>query len=800
MVYDPDLQAVSLYWKKRTNKGAWDAAWTTTAWDDSSGTIGASTILRWTENIGLIGKHTVGFKAQMTYVNPDDTSVLIQEVKDHTFDADRIAEVTSLSVVPSSAGNMEGEAIADEDATLIYVRVAASSNVGTPSSSAGAYHAVINDRQGHWFTPSPFIIAPGNPGWASAVAQDSCGGMGPVFGPVKGIRPDERTLSWELNPSQPDSTGVAEVRVHDSLKQLTGIDFQISSGIASLSTTWSTGWTASSGTVGVSTQVTRWLNVPLLEKHTVAFKAHITWTNQSTEVQQDIKSHTFDANRIANVGPPVVGFTTGWFIQATVAADEDSTDVFMTAGASSGLANPTTGSYALGGVSGVIVSTETVPDGAMAWVKVVAADSCSALGPIRIGSRERGSISNGIADMLGPPGISYTSSGALVAAVAADTETATIYITASDSSGLLDPTVAVNDGSLAAQAGVIQSTQIVAYGAEGWCKAVGANSTGGLGPVVQNVRERGLGNEDLAWELNPSNDASTAVAEAVVHDSDLVATSLKFITKAGAAAWSTVEAAWSTAWDSFTGTLGASTTITAVERISLLAKHGVALKARLQWTGPGGGTLTDIKSVAWDALQIAELTGPPVISFSTGNLALVTMNADPDSTQIYLNVSDTSGLAAPSSASAGYTLAARSGTVASTHSFALGETCFVKAAAAGSDGVAGPVAAAERWREVTPKITDASVFIFDSTTYDQYTTSWTVNAAVTTAMALDIDLFREGVWQALDAANDPTLGTSTYNFSPGDGNTNNHHAVLMLKTSSGGIIQTVQTPQEPSAV
>jgi hypothetical protein len=286
----------------------------------------------------------------------------------------------------------------------------------------------------------------------------------------------------------------------------------------------------------------------------------------------------------------------------------------------------------------------------------------------------------------------------------------------------------------------------------------------------------------------------------VVHDTNLVATALEFVVKVGAAGWSTVEAAWSTAWDSFTGTLGASTTVSAIENTALQPKHGIALKARLQWTAPGGATLSDIKSVAWDALNIPELTGAPVISFTTGDLARVGLNADPDSTQIYLNVSDTSGLANPSSAAQDYTLAARSGTVLTTESFALGETCYVKAAAADGDGVSGPVVAAERWRDTAPRMLSASLFVEDTTTVDAYTTTWTVNAAVTTAMTVDIDLFREGVWQIADDNNDPTLGTSTRNFTPGDGQADRHHAVVQLNTSSGGLIQTITTKQMLSAL
>lgn len=89
--------------------------------------------------------------------------------------------------------------------------------------------------------------------------------------------------------------------------------------------------------------------------------------------------------------------------------------------------------------------------------------------------------------------ISFDANGQVVASVAGDYDTTNLYVKVGDGSAPADPTVASNDGTVAARFGTIATTVKVTTGNDGYVKVVGANVFGSLGEVRTFRAARRLG-------------------------------------------------------------------------------------------------------------------------------------------------------------------------------------------------------------------------------------------------------------------------------------------------------------------
>jgi len=389
-------------------------------------------------------------------------------------------------------------------------------------------------------------------------------------------------------------------------------------------------------------------------------------------------------------------------------------------------------------------------------------------------------------------GVSYNSSNYVVVSVAGDEDCDDIYITVGVGSTPSDPTSGSNHGSVASNNGIITSSITASMGATVNVKARGYNSGGDPGPVKTARFVRGhSGNQPYYAVTTPSQTGSTGEWQIDVSDPTGVVTNMQQRYKAGTAAWSS----WSsTGWDDSSGNYGDST-VMRQKNVSLTSKHTSSVEIKVYYDDANGTSRSEVYGWTFDADEIAEVTNCS-LSFDSSDYIVVTASGDEDTASLHFRVTgngstpgDPDGTGSDSGSISG-----RSGTDTTSVTCATGATAKIKIR--GYNGSAlGPIFSYEVVREnVPPALSGVTLFVEDTGTNNIYTVGWNRNSGVSDITHdVDIDFYENNVYvgssTSITPSDDGKVWTDT---GAGDGGSDKHYAVVMLRSSSG-ILQSLIT-------
>ena len=133
------------------------------------------------------------------------------------------------------------------------------------------------------------------------------------------------------DPDQSGSTGSLDITIEDPELKITAIEQQQKSDSGGYGGTWLTGWDRSTGTIGVSTTLTRGEDISLVGKHNASIKVRVTFTDSQSVSRQWQFVHTFDADDIAEITGLGIGFDDAGLIIINWKGDEDWTTGYVKA-------------------------------------------------------------------------------------------------------------------------------------------------------------------------------------------------------------------------------------------------------------------------------------------------------------------------------------------------------------------------------------------------------------------------------------------------------------------------------------
>ena len=198
------------------------------------------------------------------------------------------------------------------------------------------------------------------------------------------------------DPDQSGSTGLLDITIEDPELKITAIEQQQKSDSGGYGGTWLTGWDRSTGTIGVSTTLTRGEDISLIGKHNASIKVRVIFKDPNDVSQTWQFVHTFDADDIAELTGLEIGFDDEGKIRINWKGDEDWTTGYVTARGGSAPSDPTpstnhgdlvgrTGSLVLDGTGST--TRRTAAMGEEVFVKVLPESGGTVVGPFK---RRRG--------------------------------------------------------------------------------------------------------------------------------------------------------------------------------------------------------------------------------------------------------------------------------------------------------------------------------------------------------------------------------------------------------------------------
>ena len=198
------------------------------------------------------------------------------------------------------------------------------------------------------------------------------------------------------DPDQSGSTGSLDITIEDPELKITAIEQQQKSDSGGYGGTWLTGWDRSTGTIGVSTTLTRGEDITLIGKHNASIKVRVIFKDPNDVSRTWQFVHTFDADDIAELTGLEIGFDDEGKIRINWKGDEDWTTGYVTALGGSAPSDPTpstnhgdlvgrTGSLVLDGTGST--TRRTAAMGEEVFVKVLPESGGTVVGPFK---RRRG--------------------------------------------------------------------------------------------------------------------------------------------------------------------------------------------------------------------------------------------------------------------------------------------------------------------------------------------------------------------------------------------------------------------------
>lgn len=191
-VEDPDSRVTVVKFKSKSGAGDLDASNP----DDGSWTTDAAPYSH-TETIAA--KHGAVIAWAVGYNDENDTLVYLQGT--HTFDADDIAEATSVEVSFSTTGTIVASPTGDEDCAQIHITASGTSTPADPTAS----DPFVSGRSG--VLDTGVTCAPGATATVKARGRNSSGVFGPaqVSSAVRGIGPvNNKTVRIAAAAFRPD--------------------------------------------------------------------------------------------------------------------------------------------------------------------------------------------------------------------------------------------------------------------------------------------------------------------------------------------------------------------------------------------------------------------------------------------------------------------------------------------------------------------------------------------------------------------------------------------------------------------
>ncbi len=143
------------------------------------------------------------------------------------------------------------------------------------------------------------------------------------------------------DPDQSGSTGSLDITIEDPELKVTAIEHQQKSDSGGYGGTWVTSWDRSTGTIGVSTTLTRGESISLIGKHNASIKVRVIFKDPNDVSRTWQFVHTFDADDIAELTGLGIGFDTDGKIRINWKMDEDFSTAYVTALGGGTPADPT---------------------------------------------------------------------------------------------------------------------------------------------------------------------------------------------------------------------------------------------------------------------------------------------------------------------------------------------------------------------------------------------------------------------------------------------------------------------------
>jgi hypothetical protein len=196
--------------------------------------------------------------------------------------------------------------------------------------------------------------------------------------------------------------------------------------------------------------------------------------------------------------------------------------------------------------------------------------------------------------------------------------------------------------------------------------------------------------ETPSWEISAETEAATlGTFTVVLHDPDAVMDDVYYRTKSGTAAWSAyiLQEATPADLDVYART------------VTMVEKHQSYVEFRGRYTVNGVQHTIVIKSSGFDLGTIANITGMEITFASDGDI-IVSAQADIDTSNIYVTVSDGGTPADPTIAVNDGTIAGRNGSVDTAIAATMGNLITAKAVGANAAAEPGPVLSAQKRRGV----------------------------------------------------------------------------------------------------
>jgi len=302
------------------------------------------------------------------------------------FDADKEAEIHSCTFSYDSDNTINLHVRGDEDCENIYVTVT-SSGIAPGDPTSGSNDGSINANQGTIQTSitgnqGDMIIAK-----IIGYNNESSPEAGPVtqFVEIRGGT-EKLPIEVKLTPSQPTATtGRMYITISDPGLIVQTVKYAKKTGAGDFGSFTDVGWDYSPDTIGVDATLRFYEDVDLLQKHQAGLKYEIVYKDHSGTNITTEGGWTFDADLTAEIQSIEINIEDDGSVWATVVADEDAANIYLTCSIDAEPSAPTTGVYdaTVSGREGYVNTTKDATDFEhVAWVKVGAADSGGVMGPI----------------------------------------------------------------------------------------------------------------------------------------------------------------------------------------------------------------------------------------------------------------------------------------------------------------------------------------------------------------------------------------------------------------------------------
>jgi len=370
--------------------------------------------------------------------------------------------------------------------------------------------------------------------------------------------------------------------------------------------------------------------------------------------------------------------------------------------------------------------------------------------------------------------------------------TANIYVTVGNGSAPSDPTVAVNDGSMATRSGAIETATSSDIGDKLIVKAVAANSQGNLGPVMQQTFRRGDSQyHRFQLIIEQEQDGSTQKFDFTILDPSLSLTGVWFKTKTDAGDYG---GSWLTTWDRSTGTPGTNSSLTRGEDVSMHGKHVVGLIIRIGYKDENYNQRYFMAPFTGDPDHIAHAKITQVTVKEDGTVVFA-YQGDEDTVGIYYTVDSSDPANEPDDPDNADTyVAGRKGIVTTGTTANHGETVWVKIAGKNSANAVATGDDIDECQKLAilqpPSFTDVECQVYDdgAASYNRYTVDWSINAAVTDAAhRIDIVFYENGSRVGESTGNTPSDGQEIWDDAgAGDGAQDRHHALVQIVDQGTG--------------